>query len=204
MPAAPRESERWRSTCDYEIPAGNFVESARYRNAIKRNLAELQWAILSRTTLVGIERIGRVHSLFLHTVYTGLFNDYVSHCIKVFERSSRATSFWYIYRTNKKPIDAFARANNIDIGTLESVTQRLKLIRNKTHFHIDADGVLDTKAIWRQANLAGKELGLAVDAAWQVLKHLQETLGLSDVSLPAYTIADAKRAAECAQGKEKD
>jgi hypothetical protein len=162
--------------------------------AIERNLAELQRAILNRTTLVGLEDAGVSH-LFLKLAYYALFSDYVAHCIKVFETRKQAASFWYIYRTNRKPIDAFARRNKISIKALETVSEKLKHIREKTHFHIDETGALDPKAVWHEADLKGKELSRAVDSAWDILTELQQSLKLPEVTLPEYDRALVKRLA---------
>lgn len=56
--------------------------------------------------------------MFLILIYYAFFNDYIAHCIKVFENSPRAASFWYIYRKYKIPIDAYARRNGINIKRL--------------------------------------------------------------------------------------
>lgn len=162
------------------------MDNSRYNRAIERNLSELQRAILNRTTLVGIEQAGGITSLFLQLSYYALFNDYVGHCIKVFEQSKQAASFWYIYRTNQLPVDKFAEREGIKIALLEEVSTKLKHIRNKTHFHIDVAGVLDAQAVWRDSKLTGKELSLAVDSAWKLLSHLQQSLSLPEVQLPSY------------------
>ena len=166
------------------------MQGRRYSKAIERNLAELQRAILNRTTMLGIERSGGVASLFLQVTYFALFNDYVAHCIKVFEHSKRSASFWYIYRTDQKIVDAFAKKKKIDLADLEGVSAKLKHIRDRTHFHIDAEGVLDTKAIWREAGLTGKQLSKAIDDVWAILLHLQEQLSLPAVTIPTdYKVA---------------
>jgi len=168
---------------------------SRYERAIQRNLAELQRAIMNRTTLLGLEAAGGISHLFLKLAYYALFNDYVAHCIKVFDRNKQSASFWYVYRTNEKPIAYFARRHKIGIATLEGVSDKLKRIRDKTHFHIDTDGVLDPKVVWREANLSGKELSAAVDAAWEILKHLEMSLQLPETTLPSYDLQVARRVA---------
>lgn len=177
------------------------MESQRNIRAIERNLAELQWAILHRNTLEGIAAVKSAHHLFLHSAYNALFNDYIAHCIKVFEQSKDVASFWYVHRINQKDIDVFAETRGIHLSKLETVSQKLKHIRNKTHFHIDSKGVLDPNAIWGQAALNGSELASAVDAAWQILTHLQDLLGLPEVRLPEYTVDDAKSAALRVEGR---
>ena len=172
-----------------------MVDSARYEKAIARNLAELQWALIHSTTMQGIEQAKPVYHYFHHSAYNALFNDYISHCIKVFERSSQAASFWYIYRTNAKRVDDFCAAQGINLDEIEAFVLKLKHIRDKTHFHIDFDGVLDPKKIWADADINGKALAAAVNAVWKILTHLQELLSLPEVTLPHYTIESAKEAA---------
>lgn len=67
------------------------MQTQRYERAIGRNLAELQRAILNRTTLLGLEDAGVSH-LFLKLTYYALFNDYIAHCIKVFECCQKSSS----------------------------------------------------------------------------------------------------------------
>jgi hypothetical protein len=128
------------------------MDTSRYEAAIERNLAEVQRAVLDRRAMVAMESVGGISNGYLKVIYYALFNDYIAHCIKVFERSSGAASFWYIYDTNQKPINEFARKNGIDIAKFESLTESLKHVRDKTHFHIDREGVLDPKAVWRKPN----------------------------------------------------
>src|SRR5712692_7354016 len=99
------------------------MDDSRYKKAIERNLAELQRAILNRTTLVGLKEAGGISHLFLKLVYYALFNDYIAHCVKIFERRRGAASFWYIYHANTKPLDNYARRNNIDFVQLEQVSE---------------------------------------------------------------------------------
>lgn len=171
----------------------------RYERAIERNLGELQRAILNRSTLLGLEDANGLSNIFLQVTYFALFNDYISHCIKVFDRSHQAASFWYIYRTNEKPIATYAKRKGIDIAHLEKVGSKLKHIRDKTHFHIDPDAVIDPKAIWLSAGLSGKELSAAIDAVWGMLSELAATLHLEEVTLPAYGRKDAYRIAAAIQ-----
>jgi hypothetical protein len=170
-------------------------DSARYKKAIGRNLAELQWAQIHRTTMQGIEQAKPVYHYFHHSVYNSLFNDYISRCIKVLERSSQSASFWYIYKTNAKRVDDYCAATGIDLSEIEAFVPKLKHVRDKTHFHIDFDGVLDPKQTWADADINGKALGAALDSIWKILTHLQELLALPEVSLPHYTIKSAKEAA---------
>lgn len=167
------------------------MTSTRYQEAISRNLAELQKALLIRETLIGIEKHLYIAKVFTRVVSEALHNDYMSHAMKVFEQSSQASSFWYIYRTDTRPIDKHAREVGYDIASLQAVTDKLKVIRNGTHFHIDSRGVLDPRAIWDDAALTGKELAAAIDFAWGSLGIITVAEGGSVPSLLDYSSEDA-------------
>ncbi len=164
---------------------------SRYDKALERNLAELQKALLVRTTLLGMEKHRYTGKCFTRIVQAALHNDHMSHAIKVFEQSSKSASFWYLHRTNSTPIDNYARQVGYNIDNLQTVTDKLKLIRNGTHFHIDSTGVLDSRAVWSGAALTGKELGAAIDFVWGALGSIQKSKGGSVPSLLGYTIDDA-------------
>lgn len=146
---------------------------SRYDRAVERNLAELQKALLIRATLLGIEKHRYTIKVFTRVIQDALHNDYMSHAIKVFEQSSKAASFWYLYRTAPGPIDKYACEVGYDISSLQIVANKLKEIRNGSHFHIDKAGVLDPQAIWGGAALTGKELSAAIDFVWGALSAIQ-------------------------------
>jgi len=136
--------------------------------------------------MVAMEAVGGITNDVLKVIYYALFNDYIAHCIRVFERSGGAASFWYIYETNQKPLNEYARKHSIDIGTFESLVEKLKHVRDKTHFHIDREAVLEPRAVWTEAGLNGKDLAAAVDNAWGLLNALQEYLGRDPLDLPPF------------------
>jgi hypothetical protein len=164
-----------------------MTEFSRYDKALERNLAELQKALLIRATLLGIEAHRYTTKVFTRIIRDALHNDYMSHAIKVFEQSSKAASFWYLYRTCPGPIDKYARQVGYEISDLQVVTDKLKEIRNGSHFHIDKAGVLDPSVVWSGANLTGKQLGAAIDFAWGALGAVQTAKGGQIPSLLGYT-----------------
>lgn len=171
-----------------------MATSSRYDSALERNLAELQKALLIRTTLLGIERHRVTTKVFTRVIRDALYNDYMSHAIKVFEQSSKAASFWYLYRADPGPIDRYAKKVGYDLRKLQLVSDKLKAIRNGSHFHIDKIGVLEPKVVWSGAALTGKELGGAIDFVWGALSAIQEARGGEVPSLLGYT-SDAALAA---------
>ena len=164
-----------------------MADTSRYDSALKRNLAELQKILLIRATLLGIEKHGRTAKVFTRVVDDALHNDHMSHAIKVFEQSSKSASFWYLYRTDPTPKDKFAKKVGYDMNNLQVVSDKLKAIRNGSHFHIDKTGVLDPDVVWSGAALTGKELGAAIDFVWAALSAIQEAKGGEIPSLLNYT-----------------
>lgn len=157
--------------------------SQRYISAIARNLAELQRAILNRDAMQSIEAERATSYSLLRLAYLALFNDYMAHAMKIFEEGTRVASFWYLYRTDQGIADRFMREESIDAALMHQVSVKLKRIRDATHFHIDADSVVDTRHIWRDAGITGAELSRAIDSAWKVVAHLQQHHGLPSVQL---------------------
>jgi hypothetical protein len=166
----------------------------RYEQALKRNLAELQKALLIRTTIVGIEAHGSNRKVFTRVIYDALHNDYISHAIKTLDRNAKSSSFWYLYRTDPRLIEKYAKQTGYAISNLEAVADKLKIIRDGTHFHIDSVGVMDPRAVWHGANLTGKELAAALDFVWGALQFVREQRGLPETSLLDYTVEAAEAA----------
>lgn len=158
-------------------------QSQRFANAVARNLAELQRAILNRNAMVAIESERASKYAIFRIAYLALFNDYMAHAMKVFEKSRRVASFWYLYRSDSGVVDRFMRANAIEMQRFEELAEKLKLVRDTTHFHIDARNLSDTKRIWRNAGIKGSALAATIDDAWNVVCHLQEHHGLPSVGL---------------------
>ena len=106
------------------------MDTIRYNRALARNLAELQKALLIRATLLGIEEHKYTTNIFIRIIKESLSNDHMAHAIKVFEQNSKSASFWYLYRTNQVSIDKYARKVRYTISNLQSVSDKLKIIRN--------------------------------------------------------------------------
>lgn len=176
--------------------------SITYDEALKRNLSELQKILLIRTTLLGIEAHKHTTKVFIRVINDALHNDYMSHAIKVFEQSSKCASFWYLYKTNAAPINSHAKKVGYDINHLQKITDKLKVIRNGTHFHIDRAGVLDSKVIWSDASITGKELADAIDFVWGALCSIQESRGEDIPSLLDYTSDDVIDALKRIENKD--
>lgn len=158
----------------------------RYEYAIAKNLDELQRAILIRISLSGIEQAGEISILFLKLAYNSLFNDYIAKCIKVFESSKQAASFWYVHRSNEAVVQKYAKQYKVDLVQLKTISDKLKHLRDKAHFHIDTDGIKDQSAVWAKAAITEKDLFSAVQGAFHILLELNDSLQIPRENYPDY------------------
>jgi hypothetical protein len=140
--------------------------------------------MLIRTTLDGIETAGQIEFFFLKLVYNSLLNDYISKCIKVFERGTQAASFWYIYKTNEKIFLKIAKKREIEVSIFDEITPKLKHLRDKTHFHLDTEGIMDINEVWLTANITKQELHSCVSSAQLILCDLATELNLKRETMP--------------------
>jgi hypothetical protein len=116
--------------------------------------------------------------------------------MRVFDRHSDAASFWYLRRCKQREVDTAAAAVWLPIVELESLSSSLKLVRDKTHFHIDKKAVFDPKAPWQQANIKGPEFVRPLQGAFDVLNHLHRARWRDDFWLPDYDGSDASAIAK--------
>lgn len=174
-------------------------DESRYKRALLRNLNEVGWAILERRAMVGLEK-ARTHQAinFIGIAYDAMLNDMIAHAIKLFEDSSRVASFWYVKRCKEKEVAEFVARNKLDISKLEKTRDSLKHIRERTHFHIDKDAVIDPNAIWDEAKVTGRQLAEAIDIAWKILDHLHILDTGDNFRLPKYSGVDATKIAKYA------
>lgn len=168
----------------------------RYEKALKRNLNELGRAILERRAMLGLEQAGTYHSMdFVRLSYDALFNDYIAHAIKVLENSN-VSSFWYLKRCKRVEVANFCKHKGIDLRKLKQISDSLKIIRNKTHFHIDRDYVKNCALAWKEESLKGSYLSKAIDDVWLIVRFLYQKHFGKEFHLPDYDGSDAGKVAK--------
>lgn len=154
-----------------------------YKRAITRNLYELANARLERCALSSFDRYLETHVVyhcgenFFTITERALFNCMVGHAVKVLDRNRESATFWAIFDTAPDKITKLSSYEEEKLRFLDGLTGKLKLVRDKTHFHIDKDGVLDPRAIWRDADIKGIELGEGLgDASGTSLGRVWKTV----------------------------
>lgn len=166
----------------------------RRERALTRNLHEVGRAILERKAMVGMEAADSNHTVdFFRLAYDALFNDMIAHAIKVFDKNKDSNTFWYIYGCFKKEINKYVESIGYDLKKLDDVAEKLKIVRDKTHFHIDKVGVLKPDDVWKSANITGAELAQAIDMVWDILNHVYKITKGDEFTFPKYNGTDATR-----------
>ena len=160
------------------------MPKTRYERAIERNLAEIERALFDLAAMRAIEKVKDFSANEVKVLYYALFNDYIAHCIKVLDQNRQSATFWYIFRSNEPPLRKFAKKHGIDFQFLAEIAEKLKHIRDGTHFHIDRDAVINPREVWRQANIKGSDLAKAVNQLWALLNVARATLGAEPIERP--------------------
>lgn len=173
-----------------------------FDRALHRNLDEIVRAILAYRALVAIESATSERPLdFVQLAYWALFNDMLAHAMRVLDHHPDTASFWNLYKWEKSLIDRIIIDNGIDIDRLRSISASLRLVRNKTHFHIDRETVSDPKLVWRKAELKGPVLKEVLDDLFFILHALYQQKFECEFWLPDYDGSDAKEIIQIAREK---
>jgi hypothetical protein len=119
----------------------------RFQKALLRNLSELQRAIYYRRAWSALKSTDRLTSGLdvFELMDRAFFDQMVGHAIKVFDRNRQSASFWHLLRQRRTEIEEFCETRSCKLDCIEMLTAKLKIVRNKTHFHIDGDCVSDPK-----------------------------------------------------------
>lgn len=149
------------------------MTESRYQRALRRNLHEATQAIYECNAYNAIMNCDTAHGMdFFRVVFYSLNNDMVAHAIKLLDRSSKSASFWYIFRCKQKDITTFAEQNSLSIRNIELMSEKLKSIRDKTHFHIDREAVFNPAKVWQDADIEYKQFFYVLNSIRIILDHL--------------------------------
>ena len=96
----------------------------------------------------------------------------VAHMIKVLDRNSQSATLWYVFRYKGREVKGFIKNNNVDFMAIYDLAEKLKIVRDETHFHIDKKGVKDPKAVWSAADITYDELEENMESIYKILNHL--------------------------------
>lgn len=153
-------------------------DSSTLQAAIRRNFSELNKAILKLTAhdrLIRQNITYRRISFFV-LAEQALYNDILAHAMRVLDEHRDAMSFWYVLRCNEAAIKKAARAAELDLGELRVLSEKLRLIREKTQFHIDRRSVTAPEAVWTEADILGSVFSKALEGTAATLARTKKDL----------------------------
>lgn len=165
-----------------------------YKKAVERNFIEVANAIQKRQVLVAIDKYvetnGRIYfsgMSFFELASRALFNDIISHTIKVLDFDKESKTFWYILKNGQDQLKSLQSYSEDKVKSLIFLSKKLKHVRDKTHFHIDKQGVLDPKKIWHEAKISGKGLGKGLECLFDLLFELRNLIRKENMSKNQYS-----------------
>lgn len=149
----------------------------RFESAFERCVWELYFAVSKRVAYnTAIEHLTKDHPGNVTFVSRGffdlakhsLFNDFFSHQIKVLE-GRKTAGFYYLYNMRPKIIDKHLKTNGISIDEVKELSEKLLIVRDKTHFHIDKKYVNNTELAWEEAGITGDFNNRIMDALYKAM-----------------------------------
>ena len=171
----------------------------RFYRALFRNLNEIRTALTQRRALIGIAAAKSKHKLDFFTLsHDALYNDMVAHAIKVLDKNQDSATFWYLYNCDPKTVDSFIKDKKYGLKTLEDMADKLKHVRDMTHFHIDKKGVINPKAIWSEVQINEDDFGRVLKNILDILRHLRKVHLGKELAMPDYDGSDATKIIEMA------
>ena len=115
---------------------------------------------------------------FLAQCYFALFDNCISHTIKVLVHNSKSYTFQNIMKRNKQKVHALLLKNQITIKFYREMQKKLKQLRTKQLFHIDKNYLDDSNKIWQEVEITGDDLKTLIYGIYNVIK----TLYLDEIS----------------------
>jgi hypothetical protein len=117
------------------------------------------------------EAVQKNSSPFIAVAAGALQGDRLIRLVSIFEDSSNAASFWYLYRCEPKNI-----GRGIDVARLKGFSKRIKQVRDKTFVHIDKETSFYAREIYKNANIRPSEIRSVIEAFWSVLHRVHSEL----------------------------
>lgn len=164
------------------------------QRAVTRCANEIGKAILFYRALQGIYKADVYCAVdFIRLSEWAFFDQMFAHAIKVLDKNEKCGLVFLLGRLDPQGLIYSSRLTNID-----KIRPKLRLIRNKTHFHLDRKGVQNSSKIWKQADITYALLIAAITDAFSIICDMHLTVYGTSFELPDYDGSDATRVAELA------
>ena len=138
-------------------------EHPKLRSALDRVLLELTNCILKRRTFNKFVSLKVVHGLdFFRICAFALRNDLYAAAYRAFDSHKDAVSFWYVKNIAPKEFSKALVDSKISIERIEKLSEKLKPIRDRVHFHVDRRDLTDPNKAWKDADLTGNGIRVGI------------------------------------------
>jgi hypothetical protein len=181
------------------------TDRAILQSALRRNLSEVDNAIIKKRALTGMHSANSRHVLdFFVVAAHALYSDMMAHAMRALDPGAGSGSFWHLHRLEQRRMEEFAAQRDVSISMLLQHSQSLQRIRSKTNFHIDRAAVMEPSEVWKAAGLSDRQLGWALTTTHDLLADLQEQECGERPRLPDYDGSDAARIIRAFKARHPD
>lgn len=163
------------------------MEHQRLRPALKKVLLELNNCVLKRRVFDEFMSLNSAHGLdFFRVAITALQNDLYAGAHRAFDRHDDATSIWFIRNIAEELFLKALSEANVTLERLEELSEKLKPIRDRVHFHSDRRDLENPSSPWEDADISGNEFIELTENAHEVLRIMNLELTGIDSDIPDY------------------
>jgi hypothetical protein len=193
VPATPANQAGYTPNFNSAVQMSETLE----QRAVARCTDEIARAVLYLRAWRGIAKAKTYHGVdFIYLAHLAFYDQTFAHALKVLapSKSGRAgqdLGLWFLVRRRKATVARLCAAHGIFLGHVRRVGQKLKIIRDKTHFHLDEKGVRHPGRVWKAAGLTKKQFDDALDASLRLLLLLHIEIRGVEYPMPWYDGSDA-------------
>lgn len=153
-----------------------------YEKAIQSNINKIAHALFELKVLIAFDNYIEQNNVYIYGASffeiskKALYNDMFRHAMNVLDKNGNSATFWYILKTNEAKIKALKSYSQSKSNSLKILADKLKHIRDKVHFHIDKDSVLDPHKIWLESDIKANELRDGLEYLFSILEELHRSV----------------------------
>ena len=149
------------------------------KKIVTRNLTEITTAEYNCLILLEMEKANIDYTCdcgFFFLTYWALRNDAVARLIRVLDKDDKSATFRDIYKHYSVEIDQELSHHGWSYRMIEEFyTKKLRLIRIKTHFHLDEQCIVNPQKVWNTADIKGNEFTSIIKAVRASLQRISKT-----------------------------
>jgi hypothetical protein len=145
-----------------------------HRNRFEKTIERLLYDVESmRADQAAVYAIGpAICHQFMHQARAAFESDRLVRLIRLLEKSTRVSSLWYLHRCEPVLVERALVDSGLNIGKVERLSGRVKLVRDQVFVHTDKDAVSDPEAVYKHSGIVMSDLAEFVEALWLALNAL--------------------------------